>query len=456
MSEQTRGIASPSDQRVDPNRRSVLMTGGSPSRWRRRHASQPRRRRPPIRRPRPHRRRRRQPASRTFSSSWATTSARPTSAPIRAGVMGYKTPNIDRIADEGMMFTDYYAEQSCTAGRSTFITGQATACAPASARSDVPARGRPAGSRRARIARGAQAARLCHRPVRQEPSGRPATNTCRPMHGFDEFFGNLYHLNAEEEPEHRVSIPRTIPRSSRAVRPARRASDSGRSTGRDRQAGHRGHRPADQEAHGDGRRRDVARPRSISCERQAKANKPFFCWFNATRMHCRHACAAESMRGQSGIHRAHEYADGMIEHDGDVGTLLKALDDLGIANDTIVIYTTDNGRTNEHLAGCRRRRRSAAKRIPTGKARSACRAMVRWPGRIKAGSGLERDRVRPRLVPDAACRRRRPRHHRPSCSRAIRRATRPSRSISTATTSFRILTASRQSPRATNFHLLQR
>ena len=142
-------------------------------------------------------------------------------------------------------------------------------------------------------------------------------------------------------------------------------------------------------------------------QRQVRANKPFFTWMNTTRMHV-FTHVRESMRGQSGM-PGNEYADGMIEHDGDVGKLLKALDDLGIANNTIVVYSTDNGpnqcswpdAATTPFRSEKDTNWEGAFRVP---------AMVRWPGRIKAGRGLQRDLLRPRLVPDAARRRRRHRH----------------------------------------------
>ena len=135
---------------------------------------------------------------------WGDDIGWPTSAPT-IGLMGYQTPNIDRIAHEGMMFLDYYAEQSCTAGRSSFITGQAP-FATGLSKVGIPG-ATSALQAEDMIAESLKAARLRHRPVRQEPSRRPQ-RILPTVHGFDEFFGNLYHLNAEEEPEN-PTIPRT-------------------------------------------------------------------------------------------------------------------------------------------------------------------------------------------------------------------------------------------------------
>ena len=145
------------------------------------------------------------------------------------GLMGYRTPNIDRIADEGMRFTDSYGEQSCTAGRSSFITGQSVFRTGLS-KVGVPARRRRPAGRGPDDRRAAQAARLRHRAVRQEPPRRP-DEFLPTLHGFDEFFGNLYHLNAEEEPE-LAELPagRGLPALPRALRAARRPALAGRRT----------------------------------------------------------------------------------------------------------------------------------------------------------------------------------------------------------------------------------
>ncbi|MCP1645490.1 arylsulfatase [Pseudomonas citronellolis] len=236
------------------------------------------------------------------------------------GVVGYKTPNIDRIAKEGMMFTDYYAENSCTAGRSTFITGQS---ALRTGLSKVGVPGVPVGlqDRDVTIAQALKAQGYATGQFGKNHLG-DRDEYLPTRHGFDEFFGNLYHLNAEEEPE----------------------------------------RPY--------------------WDKQAKADKPFFVWMNTTRMHA-YTHVRESMQGQSGM-PGNEYADGMLEHDGDVGKLLKTLDDLKIADNTIVIYTTDNGPNqwswpDAATTPFRNEKNSnweGAYRVP---------AMVRWPNHIKAG-----------------------------------------------------------------------
>ncbi|QCI68253.1 arylsulfatase [Phreatobacter stygius] len=287
------------------------------------------------------------------------------------GLMGYKTPNIDRIAREGMMFTDYYAEQSCTAGRSSFITGQ---CTLRTGLSKVGTPGSPVGLQ----ASDATIAELL-KPLGYA-TGQFGKNHLGDKdeylptaHGFDEFFGNLYHLNAEEEPE-----SRTYPRD-----PEFRKKFGPRGVIR---------------STADGKIEDTGpltkkRMETIDDEtstaamdfmdRQVKASKPFFCWFNATRMHLRTHVRAEH-RDQPGLTSRTEYADGMIEHDNTIGIILKKLEDLGIANDTIVLYTTDNGpHMNSWPDGGMTPFRSEKNTNWEGAFRVPC--MMRWPGRIRPG-----------------------------------------------------------------------
>ena len=210
------------------------------------------------------------------------------------------------------------------------------------------------------------------------------------VHGFDEFYGNLYHLNAEEEPE-LPDYPEG-PGVPRQVRPPRRARLQGLGHGRPdgrpalrqgRQADVQGHRPADQEADGDDRRRHRRPGRRTSSSGRTKAGKPVFVWVNFTHMHFRTHTKPESI-GQSGRWQS-PYHDAMIDHDKNVGTVLKALDDLGIADNTFVMYSTDNGpHMNSWPDGAMTPFRSeknsnweGAYRVP---------AMVRWPGKIKPGS----------------------------------------------------------------------
>ncbi len=286
--------------------------------------------------------------------------------------MGYRTPNIDRLAKEGMMFTDYYAEQSCTAGRSTFITGQ---CTLRTGLSKVGVPGATVGlqPRDVTIAEvlkpmGYATGQFGKNHLGDRDEYLP-TN-----HGFDEFFGNLYHLNAEEEPEQRT-YPRDPefkkrfgPRGVLRTYADGRIVDTGPLTKK--------------------RMETIDDETSAAAidfiDRKAKANQPFFCWFNATRMHLR-THVREDRRSPPGLTALTEYADGMVEHDGHVGLLLKKLDDLGIVNDTIVIYTTDNGpHANTWPDGATTPFRSEKNTNWEGAFRVPC--FIRWPGRIQPGS----------------------------------------------------------------------
>jgi arylsulfatase len=304
------------------------------------------------------------------------------------GLMGYHTPNIDRIAREGMLFTDYYAEQSCTAGRSSFITGQCTL------RTGLSKVGIPAA------------------PIGLQPRDATIAELLKPLgyatgqfgknhlgdkneylptvHGFDEFFGNLYHLNAEEEPEQRT-YPRD-PKFKERFGPRGvlrcKATDKDDDTVQPRW-GRVGKQAIEDTGpltkkrmeHIDDDTTDAA---VDYMQRQVKAGKPFFCWMNTTRMHLRTHVKAEH-RSPPGLTALTEYADGMVEHDGHVGKLLKALDDLGIADNTIVIYTTDNGpHMNTWPDGAMTPFRSEKNTNWEGAFRVPC--MIRWPGHIKAGS----------------------------------------------------------------------
>jgi arylsulfatase len=301
------------------------------------------------------------------------------------GVMGYRTPNIDRIAREGMMFTDYYAEQSCTAGRSSFITGQATM------RTGLSKVGLPAatlGLRAEDITIAEALKPLGYATGQFGKNHLGDRNEFLPtVHGFDEFFGNLYHLNAEEEPEN-PDYPRDPAFKARygprgVLRCAATTTDDPTV---DPRFGRVGRQRIEDTGPLTSKRMETIDDETCSAavdfiQRQARAGKPFFCWFNATRMHL-YTHVRPEYRGRSGIS---EYADGMLEHDGHVGQLLKALDDLGIASDTVVVYTTDNG---PHMnswpdgamtpfRGEKNTNWEGAFRVP---------ALVRWPGSIRAGA----------------------------------------------------------------------
>ncbi|MFV1987758.1 MAG: arylsulfatase [Gemmatimonadota bacterium] len=288
------------------------------------------------------------------------------------GVMGYRTPNIDRIANEGMIFTDYYGEQSCTAGRSSFIMGQSVF------RTGLSKVGLPGADLGMQIEDPTIAVLLKDRGYATGQFGKNHLGDKDEMlpsnHGFDEFFGNLYHLNAEEEPENE-DYP------TEEEWPGFRE-----------QFGPRGviH------SYADGRVEDTGPLTKLRMEtvddetveaalrfiRDANdAGTPFFVWWSGTRMHFR-THVKEELRGISG---QDEYSDGMVEHDMHVGQFLALLDELGIADNTMVFYSTDNGPHQNTWpdAGTTPFRSEkntnweGAWRVP---------AMVRWPGHIEAGS----------------------------------------------------------------------
>ncbi|HIF5987746.1 TPA: arylsulfatase [Vibrio parahaemolyticus] len=285
------------------------------------------------------------------------------------GLMGYKTPNIDSIAKEGMMFTDYYGEQSCTAGRSTFITGQ-TVLRTGLSKVGLPGADLGLQPEDVTIAEllkpmGYMTGQFGKNHLGDKDEHLP-TN-----HGFDEFFGNLYHLNAEEEPEN-VDYPKDPefrkkfgPRGVIRSYADGKIEDTGPLTRKRMET-------VDQET------LDAALD---FMDRAVKAKKPFFVWWNATRMHFRTHVKPDN-QGKTGIST---YADGMVEHDNHVGQLLKKVDDLGIKDNTIVFYSTDNGphmnswpdAGTTPFRGEKNTNWEGAYRVP---------AMVRWPGKIKAGS----------------------------------------------------------------------
>jgi len=288
------------------------------------------------------------------------------------GVVGYKTPNIDRIAKEGMMFTDYYAENSCTAGRSSFITGQSPL---RTGLSKVGIPGAPVGLQKRDITI-AQALKSFGYATGQFGKNHLGDRDeyLPTNHGFDEFFGNLYHLNAEEEPERPFwpkdpNDPFVKAASPRGVLHAYadgKVEDTGPLTKKRMET-------IDDE---------TTAAAQAFIKKQADANKPFFVWMNTTRMHL-FTHVRESMQGQSGM-PGNEYADGMVEHDGDVGKLLQTLDDLKLTDNTIVVYTTDNGpnqfswpdAATTPFRSEKDTNWEGAFRVP---------AMVRWPGKIKPG-----------------------------------------------------------------------
>jgi arylsulfatase len=304
------------------------------------------------------------------------------------GVMGYRTPNIDRLAKEGMMFTDYYAEQSCTAGRSSFITGQ---CTLRTGLSKVGIPGATVGLQ----ARDATIAELL------KPLGYATgqfgknhlgdRNEYLPtVHGFDEFFGNLYHLNAEEDPENRFYPQDPAFREKFGPRGVLRCKATDRDDPTEQPRwGKIGKQTIEDTGALTKKRMETIDDETSAAaidfiRRQAQAGTPFFCWYNSTRMHLRTHVRAEH-RDKPGLNSRTEYADGMIEHDATIGTILKALDDLGIVNDTIVLYTTDNGpHQNTWPDAGTTPFRSEKDTNWEGAFRVPC--LIRWPGHIHPGS----------------------------------------------------------------------
>jgi arylsulfatase len=297
------------------------------------------------------------------------------------GMMGYQTPNIDRIAKEGVAFTDYYAQQSCTAGRAAFIGGSVPV------RSGMTKVGLPGAKEGWQKTDVTMATVLKSQGYATGQFGKnhqgDLDEHLPTMHGFDEFFGNLYHLNAQEEPENldypkdmklangktflQKYGPRGVIKSKADGKGGQTIEDTGPLTKKRMET-------VDDET--------IAAAKDF-ITRQAKAGQPFFCWWNGTRMHFRTHVKAEH-RGISG---QDEYSDGMVEHDMHVGELLKVIDDLGLANDTIVQYSTDNGpHYNSWPDAGTTPFRSEKNSNWEGAYRVSC--FVRWPGHFPAGTIL--------------------------------------------------------------------
>ena len=305
------------------------------------------------------------------------------------GLMGYRTPNIDRLADEGMRFTDSYGEQSCTAGRSAFITGQSVY---RTGMSKVGVPGMPVGISAEDPTIATLLKPLGYATGQFGKNHLGDRNEFLPtVHGFDEFFGNLYHLNAEEEPEQPDYPPeKDFPHFRDNFGPRgvihSWARDDDDATDQPRFG------PVGKQRIEDTGPLNKKRMETIDDEvveaandfigRQAAAGTPFFVWVNTTHMHFRTHTKPESL-GQAGRWQS-PYHDTMIDHDRNVGQVLDKLDELGLTDDTIVVYSTDNGPhmnswPDAGMTPFRNEKNSnweGAFRVPE---------IVRWPGHIEAG-----------------------------------------------------------------------
>jgi len=303
------------------------------------------------------------------------------------GQMGYRTPNIDRIANEGAIFTDYYGQQSCTAGRAAFITGQSPM------RTGLLKVGLP-GAKEGLSEKDPTLADLL------KPLGYVTgqfgknhlgdRNEFLPtVHGFDEFFGNLYHLNAEDEPEHPDYPKNTEFKLKFGPRGVMRCTATTiDDPEEDARFGKVGKQNCEDTGPLDKKRMETVDQEFLAAtlefiDRANKAKKPFLAWFNPSRMHIWTRLEPDA-QGKTGLGI---YPDGMVEHDGHVGQLLKKLDDLGIADNTIVIYTTDNGAETfswpdggtTPFRGEKNTNWEGGYRVP---------ALVRWPGLVEPRSEI--------------------------------------------------------------------
>ncbi|ABR89237.1 arylsulfatase [Janthinobacterium sp. Marseille] len=305
------------------------------------------------------------------------------------GLMGYQTPNIDRLAKEGMMFTDSYGEQSCTAGRSSFITGQSVY---RTGLSKVGIPGAPVGLSDKTVT---IAALLKNQGYATGQFGKNHLGDLNHMlptnHGFDEFFGNLYHLNAEEEPEMYDYYPeKDFPNFKKMSGP--RGVIHSWATDKDD--------PTEQPRWGKVGKQKITDTGPLTTERmetcddefvaaakdfikrQHDDDKPFFVWLNTTHMHM-FTHTKKSSLGQAGRWQS-PYHDTMIDHDNNVGEMLDYLDELGITEDTFVMYSTDNGpHMNSWPDGGMTPFRSEKNSNWEGAFRVPM--IVRWPGKIEAG-----------------------------------------------------------------------
>ena len=301
------------------------------------------------------------------------------------GMMGDQTPNIDRIAREGAMFTDWYGQQSCTAGRAAFITGQSP-IRTGLTKVGLPGAELGLGPNDPSVADVLKSLGYATGQFGKNHLG-DRNEHLPTMHGFDEFFGNLYHLNAEEEPENEDYPADPTFRAKFGPRGVLKCKATDKDdTTVDPSFGKVGKQVIENTGALGVKRMETIDEEFLGAAkdfitRSQKAGGPWFCYFNTTRMHVITHLKQES-RGKTGIG---VYADGMVEHDGHVGELLTLLEELGVAEDTIVVYTTDNGaETMSWPDGGSTPFRGEKATNWEGGFRVPC--AIRWPGVVKPGT----------------------------------------------------------------------
>jgi len=301
------------------------------------------------------------------------------------GMMGYRTPNIDRIAREGALFTDWYGQQSCTAGRAAFITGQSP-IRTGLTKVGLPGAALGLGPEDPSVADVLKSLGYATGQFGKNHLG-DRNEHLPTVHGFDEFFGNLYHLNAEEEPENPDYPKDPNFRKKFGPRGVLRCTATEKDDATvDPQFGRVGKQKIENTGALGTKRMETIDEEFLAAakdfiQRQHKAGKPWFCYFNSTRMHIFTHLKAES-QGKTGLGL---YPDGMVETDGHVGELLKLLDDLKVAENTVVVYTTDNGAEcftwpdggTTPFKGEKDTNWEGAFRVP---------CLMRWPGVLKPGT----------------------------------------------------------------------
>jgi len=301
------------------------------------------------------------------------------------GMMGYRTPNIDRIAKEGALFTDWYGQQSCTAGRAAFITGQSP-IRTGLTKVGLPGATLGLGPEDPSVADVLKSLGYATGQFGKNHLG-DRNEHLPTVHGFDEFFGNLYHLNAEEEPESPDYPKDPNFRKKFGPRGVLRCTATEKDDATvDPQFGRVGKQKIENTGALNSKRMETIDEEFLGAakdfiQRQHKAGQPWFCYFNTTRMHVFTHLKKES-QGKTGLGL---YPDGMVETDGHVGELLKLLDDLKVADNTVVVYTTDNGAEcvtwpdggSTPFKGEKDTNWEGGFRVP---------CVIRWPGVIKAGT----------------------------------------------------------------------